>query len=183
MIVKRSTIITWIWALLFGMLITAVAVGMAQLKRGEYHFWKDFASMWWMPIPCSVLIMFKELMESSRRGFKSWKEMISPYEKIELDTHGISRRGIYFRNYETAYFLSKSWEELALSTGKWNDWGGFVFSCPPETDGESKWIKFFKVNFFLANSKQLMEFAVKHIPKENISDWTLLRLKKMGIYT
>jgi hypothetical protein len=171
MIVKKNIIIMLVCTLFEGMVCTMVGVGWGQLKTGEHDYWRNLVSMWWFPILISGLIILTWLLDAIR-GIG---------EKVVLDSCGISKRSIGPRG-ETKYCLFKSWEELILCTGKWSDWGGFVFSCPPETDGDSKWIKFFKVNIFLANRKQLMEFAVKHIPKENISDWTLLRLKKMGIY-
>lgn len=170
----------------------ALAAGIALKAHGEtgdeYNYWKGLAYAWWASIPMVLALMLKELMECavSSNGeslFKFWEEYISPKDKIELDSCGISRRGIGYAG-KTDYRWFKSWEELTLSTGKWNDWGGFVFCCPyeqPEVEGKGKWV-FFNVNFFLANRKQLMEFAVSKLPVENISDGALLKLKKMGIF-
>jgi len=185
MIVKKNIRIKLVCTIFEGIMLTIFAVGVAQLKKGEYNFVEDLASAWWAPILCGVFLMFKELLDSAVRSrgegvFKFWEELMNPYQKIELDSCGIHKRGIG-RNGETIYRRFKSWKELKLNIGMWYDCGGFVFHCPPEVDGDSKWIMFFKVNLFLANRKQLMEFAVKQLPVENISDEALLRLKKMGI--
>jgi len=63
--VKKNIIIALIFALFCGMVFTVLGVGMAQLGKDEYDFWKDLVSLWWLPIPFSMFLMFRELLESA----------------------------------------------------------------------------------------------------------------------
>jgi hypothetical protein len=185
MIVKNNIIIKLACTIFYGVMSAMIIIGVVQLRDDKYHSWKDLASAWWIPVLCNAFFLFSTLIEYvfMSRGenlFKLWEELISPYDKIELDSCGISRIGLR-RDGGTNYRWFKSWEELTLSPGKWNDGCGFVFCCPNEPpEAEGKWI-FFRVNFFLAKPKQLMEFAVNKLPVENISDEAVLKLKKMGV--
>jgi len=146
-----------------------MGVGWGQLKTGESDYWRNLAGMWWFPIFISGLIILTWLIDAIRGIGKT----------VELNSCGISIKDTG-HNGKTNSCLFKTWEDLKLNVGKWYDWGGFIFICLEETDINST-CKFFKVNLFLANRKQLMAFAVKQLPVENISDEALLRLKKMGI--
>jgi hypothetical protein len=187
MIVKKNTTVALGCIVLEGVGII-VFVALMAILTGVKTCMEILSDVWMLYclIGAIALFMFKELLDvavNSRgeKWFKFWEEFMSG-SKIELDSCGISER-LIGQQGETVNCFFKSWKELTLSTGKWYDWGGFVFRCPKDPPNDDSYWTFFSVNFFLANRKQLMEFAVKHIPKENIPERTLLRLRKMGIYT